>query len=106
MLRRFFLFSCLIIFFASCEDKKSASKNITTEASEIKAVKDSLAKKEAEVKEAKDKDHHQVWGDRGGAVSRHPAAPGEFHFPGEAQLFRPDLFPPGIKGFCHSGRKF
>ena len=59
MLRRFFLLSCLIVFFASCEDKKSASQNITTEASEIKAEKDSLAKKEAEEKEAKEKEKNE-----------------------------------------------
>ena len=48
MLRRFFLLSCLLIFFASCEDKKSASKNITTEASEIDPAKDSITEKAAE----------------------------------------------------------
>lgn len=48
MLRRVFLFSCLLIFFASCEDKKSASKNITTDPSEIKTEKDTASRKPAE----------------------------------------------------------
>ena len=46
MLRRLFLASCLSLIFASCEDKKSAEKNITTSSTETSAREDSLAAKE------------------------------------------------------------
>src|SRR5690606_14594182 len=53
MLRRLYLCFCLSVIFASCEDKKSETENITTSPTEISVRKDSLEqqKKEKDQKE-------------------------------------------------------
>lgn len=55
MQRRFYLVLCLLILFASCEDKKSAPKKTGTTEIENKAAEDSLSEeKEQEKKEPKE----------------------------------------------------